>query len=68
MFTYRCCSLNWDQTEASIGFSAGSDFFVNHPLSQTSNVNNIACLNASFSDWTNIVYKISEGVPRHKYS
>ena len=62
VFTYRCCSLNWMRNEAVIGFSAGKGLFANHPLSGTSNVNNIACLNVSSSDWSNVVYKISEDI------
>ena len=62
VFTYRCCSLNWDRNEAVIGFSAGNEMFANHPLSGSTNVNNIACTNVSSSQWTNVVYEISEPI------
>ena len=62
VFTYRCCSLNWDRNEAVIGFSAGNSMFVNHPLSGSPNVNNIACTNVTSSQWTNVIYEISEPI------
>ena len=36
--------------------------FANHPLSGSTNVNNIACTNVSSSQWTNVVYEISEPI------
>ena len=60
VFTYQCGKLNWVQgSTGSIGFSASSMLFANHPLSRQSNVNDIACLNQQCPPWTNVVYQIS---------
>ena len=54
IFTYQCGGLNWiNSYYAGIGFSIGQDFFNNHKLSLTPNVNDIACLN---DEWSNVVY------------
>ena len=59
IFTYWCGGLNWIDSYdyAGIGFSIGQDFFVNHELSLTPSVNDIACLN---DGWSNVVYLVSE--------
>ena len=60
VFTYQCGKLNWVQgSTASIGFSASSMLFANHPLSRQPNVNDIACLDQRCPPWTNVVYQIS---------
>ena len=59
VFTYKCGELHWANYNASIGFSASSSFFANHPLSRQSNVNSIACLNSPTSQWSNVLYQIS---------
>ena len=41
---------------ASIGFSITENFYANHELSLTANVNDIACLN---DEWSNIVYLVA---------
>ena len=41
---------------ASIGFSITENFFANHELSLTANVNDVACLN---DGWSNVVYLVS---------
>ena len=61
VFTYQCGELNWVQfNSASIGFSASSTSFANHPFSQQPNVNDIACLSQRCPPWTNVVYQISK--------
>jgi len=72
VFTYVCGLLNWigGPNAASIGFSASSTLFANHPLSRQSNVNDIACLNLQCSLWSNVVYQInneSEGMYKYLY-
>ena len=59
MFTYKCGGLNWLDYSASIGFSITQNFFANHELSLTPNVNDIACASNSVSGWSNVVYQVS---------
>ena len=63
VFTYKCGDLNWlSSPRASIGYSAASNVYANHPLSRTSNVNSIACVNSPSSPWSNIVYNLNESM------
>lgn len=62
VFTYKCGLLNWFEYGASIGYSAGEDFYTNHNLSRQANVNDIACLNEPSSPWSNVVYNVKEGI------
>ena len=62
VFTYKCGSLNWINRNASIGYSAGEDFFYNYELSRTHDVNDIACLNEPYSPWSNLVFKLADGM------
>ena len=55
IFTYHCGHLN--SNNAGIGFSITQDFFANHELSLTPNVNDIAC--AGVGEWSNVVYLVS---------
>ena len=59
VFTYQCDLINWTYSEASVGYTAGPYFFQNHPLSRTSNVVNIDCVNQPTSIWSNVVYKLT---------
>ena len=61
IFTYKCNLLQWTRFNAAIGYSAGPDNFANHPLSRTSKVINIDCLNYPSSVWSNVVYNLNEG-------
>ena len=61
IFTYKCDLLQWTRNHAAIGYSAGPDNFANHPLSRTSKVINIDCLNYPSSVWSNVVYNLNEG-------
>ena len=47
--------MNWLQS-TSIGFSITENFYANHELSLTANVNHIACLN---DEWSSVVYLVS---------
>ena len=61
IFTYKCDLLQWTSHNAAIGYSAGLEYYENHPLSRTANVINIDCVNYPHSVWSNVVYKLSEG-------
>ena len=58
IYTYECGKLNWRHLKASIGFSASPSFYAEHPLSRTSSVNEIACINNATSVWSNTVYTL----------
>ena len=59
IFTYQCGGFNWlHNNYASIGFSITQDFFDNHELSLTPNVNDIACSSA----WSNVIYQVTYGM------
>ena len=70
IFTYQCGGLNWINSNdyAGIGFSIEENFFVNHELSLTPNVNDIACLNDSTSEWSNVVYCVGGCIPCVAYN
>ena len=61
IFTYKCGLLQWTSYNASIGYSAGQKNFANHPLSTTSTVTDIDCLNYPSSEWSNVVYNLNQG-------
>ena len=61
IFTYKCNLLQWTKYSAIIGYSAGPDSFAYHPLSRTSKVTDIDCLNNPSSVWSNVVYNVTEG-------
>ena len=63
VFTYKCGELNWSSIlgSAAVGYSAGNNSFANHPLSQSSNVNSIACLNSP-SPWSNVIYHLTQSM------
>ena len=59
VFTYQCDLISWTLRPAAVGYTAGPHFFQNHPLSRTSNVINIDCVNQPTSIWSNVVYKLT---------
>ena len=59
ILTYQCGMLR--SNFATIGFSISPNFYENHELSRTSNVDSIACLNSPNSVWSNVVYHIGGG-------
>ena len=59
-FTYKCGLLQWTKNNAAIGYSTGCSNFANHPLSRTSRVTDIDCLNYPSSVWSNVVYNLNE--------
>ena len=54
VFTYQCGLLEWGNG-ATIGFNAPGENFDNHDPSYP----DIACLNQPISDWSNVVYLLS---------
>ena len=58
VFNYMCGLMEWDNT-ATIGYSAGGDPYNNHDPS----TNDIACVNDPNSDWSNVIYQISDANP-----
>ena len=59
IFTYKCDLLQWARHNTAIGYSAGPDYFENHPFSRTSKVTDIDCLNSPSSVWSNVVYNLN---------
>ena len=59
VFTYQCNLIKWTLYNAAVGYTDGLNFFQNHPLSRTSDVVNIDCVNQPASNWSNVAYKIS---------
>ena len=62
IFTYKCDLLQWTRNNAAIGYSAGLNNFANHPFSKTSRVTDVDCVNYPLSVWSNVVYKLNEGI------
>ena len=58
IFTYNCGLMEWDRG-ATIGFSAAGNPFVNNDPSSS----DVACANSPDSDWSNIVYLLSDENP-----
>ena len=65
IFTYKCGLLQWTTNNATIGYSVGHNNFANHPLSRTSRVTDIDCLNYPSSVWSNVVYNLTEGKTKY---
>ena len=58
LFIYQCGAVSW-YGNATVGFNAGGTWFENHPLSGTSSVSSVACLNSTGGIWTTLVYKLT---------
>ena len=62
---FKCGDLNWTGTRTSgfavVGFLAGQGVHGNHSLSMTPDVNNISCLNLPSTNWSNVVFQLSQG-------
>lgn len=59
IFVYNCTDITWNAGgSAVVGFQADKDYYANHPLSRTTNVDDIACSNSD-STFTNVVYQLS---------
>lgn len=58
IFTYNCNLMEWDNG-VTIGFNGGSSFYENHNPSSS----DVACLNRPDSNWTNVIYLLSNDSP-----
>ena len=56
VFTYRCEQLEWSD-EATIGINTPDDIIINHPLSGTDLIDEIACIHVD-SPWKNLIYEL----------
>lgn len=58
LFTYNCELTEWDNG-VTIGYSAGGDPFDNNNPSSSE----VACLNQPFSNYSNVIYLLSDASP-----
>ena len=58
VFTYKCGELQWGSSAPNIGFIASGDIYDDH----SPNDETIACVNSPHSPWSNIIYRLSDGV------
>jgi len=52
--------MEWSD-EATIGFNAARDFYINHPLSGQYASNAIDCVHMPDSVWNNVIYDLVPG-------
>ena len=64
VYIYKCGEMEWGD-DATIGFNAAGDYYENHILSVTSQASDIACVNSAFSEWSNVVYRLSVDFPEN---
>ena len=60
IFVYKCGLLEWDNG-VTIGFNAASGSYDNYDPSSS----NISCLNIVNSNFTNVVYRLSDANPEY---
>lgn len=58
IFTYKCGLMEWDRG-ATIGYSSAGDPYANNDPSS----NAVACVNSPESDWSNVIYLLSNDNP-----
>jgi hypothetical protein len=58
IFTYKCGLMEWDRG-ATIGYNAGGEKFANNDPSSLA----VACLNTPESDYSNVIFLLSEESP-----
>lgn len=64
IFIYNCDDVSWSD-EATIGYNAAGDFFMNHPLSGRLHANAIGCVHVTAEDAVpinNVVYDLVPGM------
>ena len=66
IFIFKCGALAWSG-RTTIGFNAGANYYINHPLSIKPFSNAVACLNNN-SAWNNIVYDLTSSSQNHGFS
>jgi hypothetical protein len=61
LYTYKCGTLSSTgvRTNGTIGFNSDGNYFRNFPLSGTSRVNEVACLNLPNALWSNLLYSLT---------
>ncbi len=62
LFIYQCGSLSSSGSRTNngtIGFNSDGSYFENHPLSGSSKLPEIACLNYPRTAWTNVLYSLT---------
>ncbi len=63
IFTYKCGLLEWSGDSpfyAVIGYSALGLVYEDHPFSYMASANDIACLNSPASEWSNVIYNLTD--------
>ena len=58
IFTYLCGAMNW-HGYATIGINSDGNFYTNYPLSGTSSVTEVACLEYPDSLLKNLIYPLT---------
>ena len=61
VFIYKCGLMEWDNN-ATIGYTSNGDPFDNNNPSSRE----VACVNSPDSDWSNVLYQLSEASPPGK--
>jgi len=59
LFTYKCGEMEWSGG-ATIGFGASDELYANLRLSGSSQANAVACLNSPTTEWSNLLYKLTD--------
>ena len=59
LFTYKCGEMEWSGG-ATIGFGANDELYANLRLSGSSQANAVACLNSPTTEWSNLLYKLTD--------
>ena len=59
IYTYLCGYLEWSGSgvDATVGYNLNGDYYMNHPLSGTGGIKDIAC--SGENRWKNVIYKLS---------
>ena len=67
MFIYKCGLINWIKNGAGVGINSGDGYYINNPLSNTNNATDIDCYDV-VSGWTNVVYRLDQGINNQYYN
>ena len=60
IYTYKCDLIEWSN-EATIGYNAAGDYYINHPFSGTALTDSIDCVHQPDSVWNNEIYDLVPG-------
>ena len=61
LFTYRCGEMEWSGG-ATIGFGASDELHSNLRLSDSFRAVAVACLNSPTTEWSNLLYKLTQDI------